>query len=145
MTAVDPTDLARIVSLEDFEPLARPALEREVYDYVAGGSWDELSLAENVAAWRRRTLRPRVLIDVSSASAATTMLGVPSAMPVAIAPVAAHGLLHPEGEVATARAAGVAGIPFILSTFSSRSIEEVADGARTRRAGSSSTRRATRG
>jgi 4-hydroxymandelate oxidase len=129
MTAVDPTDLARIVSLHDFEPLARPALEREVYDYVAGGSWEELSLAENVAAWRRRTLRPRVLIDVSNASAATTMLGVPSAMPVAIAPVAAHGLLHPEGEVATARAAGVAGIPFILSTFSSRSIEAVADAA----------------
>jgi 4-hydroxymandelate oxidase len=126
MAAVDPTDLTRIVSLLDFEPLARPAVEPDVYDYVAGGSWDELSLAENVAAWRRRTLRPRVLVDVARVTTATTMLGVPSAMPVAIAPLAAHGELHPDGEVATARAAAAAGIPFILSTFSTRSIEEVA-------------------
>ncbi len=126
MAAVDPAELARIVSLLDFEPLARRAMDRGAYDYVAGGSWDELSLGENVAAWRRRTLRPRVLVDVARASAATTMLGEPCAMPVAIAPMAGAGMAHPDGDVAVARAASAAGIPFILSTFSTRSIEEVA-------------------
>jgi 4-hydroxymandelate oxidase len=126
MTAVDPTELARIVSLLDFEALARRAMDRGAYDYVAGGSWDELSLGENVAAWRRRRLRPRVLVDVARVSAATTMLGEPCAMPVAIAPMAAAGTAHPDGDVAAACAAAAAGIPFILSTFSTRSLEEVA-------------------
>ena len=126
MAAVDSTELARIVSLLDFEPLARRAMHRGAYDYVAGGSWDELSLGENVAAWRRRTLRPRVLVDVARVSAATTMLGQACAMPVAIAPMAGAGTAHPDGDVASARAAAAAGIPFILSTFSTRSIEEVA-------------------
>jgi 4-hydroxymandelate oxidase len=126
MARVDPIDLARIVNLRDFEALVRPAMERDVYDYVAGGSWDELSLAENEAAWRRRTLRPRVLVGGTTVSTATTMLGEPIGMPVAIAPVAAQGTVHPDGEVATAQAAARAGIPFILSTFSTRSIEEVA-------------------
>jgi 4-hydroxymandelate oxidase len=130
VSTVDPIALARIVSLLDFEPLARLSMETAAYDYVAGGSWDEITLSENVAAWRRRILRPRVLIDVARATTATTMLGEPSAMPVAIAPIAAHGTAHPEGEVATARAAAAAGIPFIVSTLSTRSIEEVAAASR---------------
>ena len=100
-----------------------------MYDYVAGGSWDELSLAANVASWRGRTLSPRVLVDVRESSSATTLLGRPAAMPVAIAPMAAHADLHREGEVATMRAAAAAGTPLTLSTFSSRTIEEVADAA----------------
>jgi 4-hydroxymandelate oxidase len=119
----------RVVSLHEFEPLARRALEPDAYDYVAGGSWDELTLAKNEAAWRRRTLRPRVLVGAAPADTATTMLGKPTAMPLAIAPVAAQGTLHPEGELATARAAAAAGIPFLLSTFATRSIEEVAAAA----------------
>ena len=95
MAAVDPTELARIVSLLDFEPLARRAMDRSAYDYVAGGSWDELSLGENVAAWRRRTLRPRVLVDVARVSAETTMLGQACAMPVAIAIAPTHRSLLP--------------------------------------------------
>ena len=67
----DPVDLDAVLALDEFEPLARPRLPPEVHDYVAGGAWDEQSLAENEAAWRRRTLRPRVLVDVSGASAAT--------------------------------------------------------------------------
>jgi 4-hydroxymandelate oxidase len=126
MTAVDPIELARIVSLLEFEAMARQAMEPDAYDYVAGGSWDELSLAENEAGWRRRTLRPRVLVGVARTTTATTMLGDPCAMPVAIAPIAAQGTAHADGEVATARAAAAAGIPFILSTLSTRSIEEVA-------------------
>ena len=58
--------LGGIVRLADFQPLAREALAIEVFDYVAGGSWDEITLAENVAAWERRRLRPRVLVDVAA-------------------------------------------------------------------------------
>ena len=125
----DPALMDDVVSLHDFEPLARAAIEPGAFGYVAGGAWDELTLAENLAAWRRRTLRPRVLIDVSGVTAATTLLGAAASMPVAIAPVAAHGLMHPDGELATARAAAAAGVPFILSTFASRSIEAVAEAA----------------
>jgi 4-hydroxymandelate oxidase len=121
--------LARVVSLADFEPLARLVMEPAAFDYVAGGAWDELTLAENVAAWRRRRLRPRVLVDVSRVDASTTMLGQPTSLPLAIAPMAAEGLAHPDAEVAVARAAANAGVPFILSTMSSRSMEEVAAGA----------------
>jgi hypothetical protein len=57
MSTLDPIALARIVSLLDFEPLARQSMETAVYDYVAGGSWDENTLSENVTAWRRRIVR----------------------------------------------------------------------------------------
>ncbi len=122
-------DLATIVSLAEFESLARDALDPAAYDYVAGGAWDEITLAENEAAWHRRRFRPRVLVDVAAVDTSTTMLGAPTALPVAIAPMAVHGLAHPDGEVATARAAAAAGVPFTLSTMSSRSIEEVAAAA----------------
>ena len=129
VSAVDPVALSRILRLAEFEPLARAALGIEVFDYVAGGSWDEITLAENVAAWRRRRLRPRVLVDVARVTTATTMLGAPCALPLAIAPLAAQGELHADAEVATARAASAAGVPLILSTVSTRSLEEVAAAA----------------
>ncbi len=122
-------DLASIVNLAEFEALARVAMDPAAFDYVAGGAWDEITLAENEAAWRRRRFRPRVLVDVSAVDPSTTMVGTATALPLAIAPMAVHGLAHPDGEVATARAAGAAGVPFTLSTMSSRSIEEVAAAA----------------
>ena len=122
-------DLGDVLALDELEPLARPLLPAAVHDYVAGGAWDERSLGENIAAWHRRTLQPRVLVDVRALSAATTFLGRPAALPVGIAPMAAHGDLHPDGEVATARAAAAAGVPLTLSTFSSRTLEEVAAAA----------------
>jgi len=117
------------VNLNDFEAIARDRMAPAAYDYVAGGAGDEWSLARNLAGWRDRTLRPRVLVDVSTVDAATTMLGTPVSMPLAIAPMASHGLAHPDAEVATARAAAAAGVPFILSTMSSCSIEDVAGSA----------------
>ena len=130
MTAIQPSiDLSRFVSLTDFEPLARDVLDPTVFDYIAGGAWDEQSVEEAVAAWRRRLLRPRVLVDVSQIDPSTTMAGHPASLPVAIAPMAAHGLAHPDAEIATARAAAAAGIPFTLSTMSSSSIEAVAAAA----------------
>ena len=121
--------LDEIVRLADFEALARLTMEPDAYDYVAGGAWDELSLAENEAAWRRRRFRPRVLVDVSSVDPSTTLLGAPAAIPVAIAPMSVQAIAHPDAELATFRAAATAGVPFILSTMSSRSIEEVAAAA----------------
>lgn len=119
-------DLARVVSLAEFEALARDRMEPGAFDYVSRGSWDEITLAENEAAWRRRRFRPRVLVDVSTVHPATTVLGQPVAMPVAVAPMAIHVLAHPDAELATARGAAASGVPFTLSTTSSRSIEEVA-------------------
>jgi 4-hydroxymandelate oxidase len=132
MTATsDPSasGLAAIHRLAEFEATARLAMDPGAYDYVAGGAWDEVTLADNEAAWRRRRLRPRVLVDVRHVDPSTTLAGQPASMPVAIAPMAAHRLAHPEAELATARAAAVAGIPFTLSTMSTRSLEEVAEAA----------------
>lgn len=129
MTSEPAVDLARIVRLADFEPLARAAMDAAAYDFIAGGAWDEITLADNEAAWPRRRFRPRVLVDVATVDPSTTLLGSPTSMPVAIAPMAIHGLAHAEAELATARAAAAAGVPFTLSTVSSRSIEDVAQAA----------------
>ncbi|MEA2518913.1 MAG: 4-hydroxymandelate oxidase [Chloroflexota bacterium] len=130
MTAAEPQlDPARIFALREFEALARAVVEPTAWDYIAGGSWDEQSIADGESAWRRRRLRPRVLVDVSAVDPGTTMAGMRVPLPVAIAPMAAHGLAHPEAELATARAAAAAGIPFTLSTLSTASIEDVATAA----------------
>lgn len=125
----DPVDLARIVTLAEFESAARAVMEPAAFDYVAGGAWDEVSLVDNEAAWRRQRFRPRVLVDVGRVDPRTTLLGRPVAMPVGIAPMAVHGLAHPDAEMAMARAAAAAGVPFTLSTMSTASIEAVAAAA----------------
>jgi 4-hydroxymandelate oxidase len=124
-----PAELAEVVNVVEFEELAAERMDEPSYGYIAGGSWDEVSLANNDESWLGWTLRPRVLVDVSRVETATTMLGSAVAFPVAIAPMAAHRLAHPDGEVATARAAAAAGVPFMLSTMSTRSIEAVAEAA----------------
>jgi 4-hydroxymandelate oxidase len=121
--------LGAVVDLDGFEAIARERMTPSAYDYVAGGAGGEESLAENLAAWRRYTLRPRVLVDVSSIDLSTTLLGAPAAMPVAIAPMATHALADPGAEVAMAIGAAAVGIPFTLSTMSNWSMEEVAAGA----------------
>ena len=121
--------LASIVRLAEFEAIARERMAPAAFDYVAGGAGDEESLADNEASWRRYRIRPRVLVDVSAIDLTTTLLGAPVAMPLAVAPMASHGLAHPDAERATARAAAAAGVPFTLSTMSSHSLEEVAAAA----------------
>jgi len=123
MRRMDPRDAVR---LADFEPVAREVMPPDAFDYVAGGSWDEITLADNEAAWRRRRFRPRVLVDVSTVDTGTTLLGRPVTMPLAVAPMAAHGLAHPDAELATACAAAAAGVPFTLSTMSTCALEDVA-------------------
>jgi isopentenyl diphosphate isomerase/L-lactate dehydrogenase-like FMN-dependent dehydrogenase len=113
----------------DFERLAAEKLEPGAFGYYAGGAGDELALAENVEAWRRLRLRPRVLVDVSAVSTATTVLGTEVSMPILVAPTAIQKLAHPDGEPGMARAAAAAGTLMCLSTLATASPFEVAAAA----------------
>ncbi|MEM7051602.1 MAG: alpha-hydroxy acid oxidase [Acidobacteriota bacterium] len=118
------------INLFDLEAAAREALDRMAYDYYASGANDELTLRANHRAYEKLSLAYRVLVDVSRRDPATTLLGEPVAMPIAVAPTAFHGLAHPEAERATARAAGEAGTVMILSTLSNSPVEEVVAASR---------------
>ena len=122
-------DLCRIVTLNDFEPLARERMDPAAYDYVAGGAWDEISLREAVEAWQRYRFVPRVLRDTRRIDSTGAFLGRPATLPIAIAPMAFQELAHPLGELATVAAAAAFGVPYCLSTSASRTIEEVAAAA----------------
>jgi len=115
-----------VTNLREFEELARQRLDPAAYAYYAGGSWDEHTLEDNVAAFAQRRLLPRVLVDVSVVDPSTSLLGAPVALPVGFAPTALQGLAHPEGELITARAAARGHVLYCLSTFSNRSLETVA-------------------
>jgi len=104
---------------------ARQLLPAEVYDYYAGGSGRERTLRANVKAWRQVWLAPRVLRDVSATDTAVRLLGAAFATPVAVAPTAFHRMAHPDGELATAAGAAGAGALYVLSTRSTRRIEDV--------------------
>jgi 4-hydroxymandelate oxidase len=122
-------DLAKVVNLGDFEPLARERMAGPAFDYVAGGAWDEVTLEENAEAWRRFRFVPRVLRDVRELDVSGRFLGRQSALPIAIAPMAAQVMAHPDGEAAMVAGAAAAGIPFCLSTSSSLNLEDVAAAA----------------
>lgn len=121
--------LDRIFSLDEFEPLARERMDPAGFDYVAGGAWDEITLRESVEAWRRKRFIPRVLTDVRSVTTAGSFLGRDATIPVGFAPMAVQRLAHPDGEVEAARGAARAGIPYVFSTASSRTLEHVAEAA----------------
>jgi len=124
-----PEALAAIVNLHEFEAPARERMTGPNFDYLAGGSWDEITLAENDAAWRQFRLVPRVLGDIRSIDLSGAFLGRRSALPIAVAPMAAQAMAHPDAEAAVARAAGAASIPMILSTSASMTPEAVAEAA----------------
>ncbi|MFG2732303.1 alpha-hydroxy acid oxidase [Streptomyces canus] len=113
------------LDMDDVERAAAAALPSDVWDFIAGGSGRELSLAANRAAFDGVFVRSRILNDVSACGTEAALLGRAVRMPVAIGPVAYHRLVHPEGELATARAAKAAGVPFTLATLSSVPVEEV--------------------
>jgi 4-hydroxymandelate oxidase len=113
-------------NLLELEDLAKAKLPKSVFDYLAGGAGDELSLRRNREAYHRWVLRPNVLVDVSNRSTVTQILGEQIAMPIITAPTAFHGLVNPEGELASVRGTGDAGTIFVASTLSTRSLEEVA-------------------
>ena len=113
----------------DFDALeerAREKLSPGAYAFAAGGADDEITLADNVAAWRRLRLRPRMLRDITAIDTSVSVLGERLAMPLMVAPTGRHRLFHPDGERATARGAAAAGVPYVLATASTVSIEDVA-------------------
>ena len=110
----------------DFERLAAERLDEGARGYYAGGAGDELTLQDNVEAFRRRRLRPRMLVDVEACTTATTVLGQEVSMPLLVAPVAFQRVAHPDGEVAMARAAKAAGTIMCLSTLATATPAEVA-------------------
>ncbi|MDX6680396.1 MAG: 4-hydroxymandelate oxidase [Solirubrobacteraceae bacterium] len=112
--------------LGKLEEQAREQLPRAHYDYFAGGAGDEQTLAENVAAWRRVWISPRVMVDVSDVDTSCRLLGRRLALPLLLAPMAAQRLLHVDGEVGAARAAGSAGTVYCLSTRATADLAEVA-------------------
>jgi len=118
--------LARAASVEDLRRIARRRLPGGVFDYIDGGAEDERTLARNAAAYARLEFRPRVLVDVSKVDAQTSLLGRPVKTPLILAPTGFTRIADPQGELAVARAAERAGLPYTLSTLSTRSIEEVA-------------------
>ena len=124
-----PEELAAIVSLREFEAPGRARMAGSAWDYVAGGSWDEVTLAETDAAWREFRFVPRVLTDIRSVDVSGSFLGRRSAVPIALAPMAAQAMAHPDGEAAVARAAAATGVPTILSTSGSMTAEAVAEAA----------------
>ena len=118
---------ARIGSYDDLRRIARRRLPRAVFEFVDGGAGGEVTLRENRAAFERTRFDPRWLTDVSQREIATTVLGERVALPVLLAPAGLARLVHREGELAAARAAGAAGTIFSVSIASSYSLEEIAD------------------
>jgi (S)-mandelate dehydrogenase len=114
------------VNIEDLRRIARRRLPRFVFDYVDGGAEDELTLAHNRDAFARLRFRPRTLVDVSRRDVAGTMLGAPAAMPAVVGPTGLNGLAWRDGDMALARAAAAAGLPFAMSTVSMSLVEDVA-------------------
>jgi 4-hydroxymandelate oxidase len=115
-----------VFELDDYEHLARERLAKEVYDFVAGGGGSEWTLRENVLAFDRWAIRPRVLRGVTEADTETQILGASLAMPVMIAPWAYQGFVHRDAEPATARAAARMGTVMVVATPAEKRLEEIA-------------------
>ena len=116
---------ASFLNLHEVELMAREILPAPTYDYFAGGANDEITLHANRRAFEEISIRHRVLVDVSRRDLAVSLLGTPSPAPLIVAPMAFQRLAHPDGELATARAAAAVGLTMVLSTFSTVSLEEV--------------------
>ncbi|MER7580198.1 alpha-hydroxy acid oxidase [Kitasatospora sp. NPDC097691] len=127
MTGTEHPALSAPPGLAELRRAAHAATAPEVWDFVEGGSGRETTLTANRAAFDEVALVPRVLTDVASADCGGRLLGSDVAMPLLVAPMAYQRLLHPDGELAAARAARAAGVPFVLSTLSSHPMEAVVD------------------
>ncbi|MDB5894064.1 MAG: cytochrome L-lactate dehydrogenase, partial [Rhodoferax sp.] len=115
-----------ITNIEDLRVLAKKRVPRMFYDYADSGSWTESTYRANTSDFQKIRLRQRVAVNMLNRSTASTMVGVPVAMPVAIAPTGLTGMQHADGEILAAQAAEKFGIPFTLSTMSICSIEDIA-------------------
>ena len=117
------------VNVWDYERLAEEKLDANALAYFAGGAGEEVTLRENVAAFERLKLRPRVLVDLGSVATKTTVLGNEISLPVLIAPLAMQRMAHPDGELATARAAAAAGTILCVSSAATARPVEIAEAA----------------
>ncbi len=115
-----------ITCIEDLREVARKRVPRMFLDYVEAGSWTESTLRANRADFERIRLRQKVAVNLESRTIRSRMIGQDVAMPTALAPIGLEGMVHPDGEILAARAAEAFGVPFILSTMSICSIEDVA-------------------
>ncbi len=114
------------VSYEELEGRAREKLTPEAYGYVAGGAGGEATLRANRAAFDRWSIVPRMLRDVSARDLRTRIFDTDLPAPVLLAPIGVQSIIHPDAEVAAARAAASLGVPIVLSTASSKTLEDVA-------------------
>lgn len=121
--------MAAMTCLDDFESYAKRHLPKYAFDYYSSGANLEQTVKDNVAAYRRLRLYPELLRDVSNRDLSTTILGERIDFPVAVAPTAMQRMAHPLGEVATAKASAAMNTGMVLSSWSTSSIEEVAEAA----------------
>lgn len=119
--------LQRAASIEDLRRMARRRLPGGVFDYIDGGAEDEVAMDRNTRAFRDLEFVPRVLRDMGNVDTTGTVLGQPVPFPLVLAPTGFTRIAHPPGELAVARAAARAGLPYSLSTMGTRSVEEVAE------------------
>lgn len=117
--------MAPPINLADVEVLAAARLDPQAADYINGGAEDEHTVRENRRSFSLFEFRPRALVDVTERSTATTVLGTEISSPVIVAPTGFQRLAHPDGELATARAAAAAGTIMVVSTFATTSLEAV--------------------
>jgi lactate 2-monooxygenase len=115
------------ISPEEWEARAAEALEPGPFDYIAGGAGSESTMRANLEAFERRRLRPRMLTGNSERDITVEILGTKSPAPFLLAPIGVLSIAHPEGELAVARAASATGVPMVVSSASSHSLEEIAE------------------
>jgi isopentenyl diphosphate isomerase/L-lactate dehydrogenase-like FMN-dependent dehydrogenase len=123
------TSLDQLIEIGDFEAIAQTRLSKMAFDYYASGANDQVTLRDNRGAFERILLSPKMMVDVSHIDLKTQVLGMSLNAPFMIAPTAFQRMAHPDGELATARAAKAQGIAMTLSTISSTALEEVAQEA----------------
>jgi 4-hydroxymandelate oxidase len=120
---------AHPVNIYEYEEIAKGKMGQGEYDFIAGGATDEITLRRTRAMFDAIMLRPRMMVDISQRDLGTTVLGQAIRFPIMLDPAGNHAAAHPEGELASARAAGAAGTILVLSAQSSRTLEEVAQAA----------------
>jgi isopentenyl diphosphate isomerase/L-lactate dehydrogenase-like FMN-dependent dehydrogenase len=119
----------RVVAIEDLRPLAHRRVPKPVFDYLDGGAEGEVTLRENCRVFQDVSFRPRHAVSFPTCDLGTRVLGFDLSLPFLLAPVGYSRLMHPEGEIAAARAAGRAGTGYILSTISGHRLEDVKAGS----------------
>ena len=123
----DSLDLSTVINLFDVEKLAVDRMTPMAYEYVASGAADECTVRWNRQALDAIKLNPRVLVDVSHIDTRISLFGLDLPYPILIAPTAYHRIMHPEGELATARGAGAASAVYIVSSFTTTPLAEIAN------------------